>query len=847
MPTVYEGIGTWYYGKRRIHRFKGTCSFCNRVGELASYDTTLYCVFFHVPLLPLGQKRVLEACPSCGRHRVVKLREWEAAKAQSIARLLEKLDKEPDDRDTTRQAIALACSYQDGALFEKLATSLAKDRLEDAGIQSQLGAAYAYFARWPEAEAAYRAALSVEDNLETCQQLALALLKQGRPEDAAGYLRHVLDNQLKEQAGLIYLLIEGYQAQGMHQEALAISDRRDAAFPDLASQKEFKKQRKTSQRYLHSGKKIKSAYLSESAKTGYREGSWTARIPRLIGPLVVLGLLAWYLGAALWTGQARKIYLVNGWNKPYTVAVNGREHSLPPEAATAIHVPEGEITIEFQDAKAPMESVRCRVESPFFSRPFSSRTYVINPDQLAVLLKEQTEYGEVARPIQLPPELHVGKVLYALDGIDYEFTAFPPTLQGKKGETFTKTRVDVARNLASEARLSLVTRGLPDQEQIDYAKRWLNWEPNDVITLYLLLGRLSNEEALAFLNTRLNVRPVLVEWHRAYQDLSRKSQPETDLLPTYRQLVAQTADHPDALYLLARVQEQNLDEADALLRRAAGANPPSAYAMHALGYQALEQGRFDDAVSWEEKAFRLAPQSPSIERGYRQALLAARKYDRLLEHLRTQPQTLTHQVAALTEQIRVYTAKGDLAKARATILEAAKIFPGAQPNPAQQQVQAHLELLLCCCQHDVAGFLKVLPQIQDISPFEPAFLRGKLQEAARLVGPENDQALVRLALLYLAAVKDKNQKLAEDQWQELLAALSKGRAPLRTLGEMLAGRRPIKEDQIRRLPIEVEQKRVLLAVVARRFPNSSKELLPLARKLDFSPDVTSLCLQKILD
>ena len=54
MPTVHDGIGTWYYGKRRIHRYKSTCSFCQRVGELESYDTTLYFVIFMIPLIPLS-------------------------------------------------------------------------------------------------------------------------------------------------------------------------------------------------------------------------------------------------------------------------------------------------------------------------------------------------------------------------------------------------------------------------------------------------------------------------------------------------------------------------------------------------------------------------------------------------------------------------------------------------------------------------------------------------------------------------------------------------------------------------------------------------------------------------
>ncbi len=38
MPTVYNGIGTWYYGKRRIHTGKGTCEFCGSLTTLESYD-----------------------------------------------------------------------------------------------------------------------------------------------------------------------------------------------------------------------------------------------------------------------------------------------------------------------------------------------------------------------------------------------------------------------------------------------------------------------------------------------------------------------------------------------------------------------------------------------------------------------------------------------------------------------------------------------------------------------------------------------------------------------------------------------------------------------------------------
>jgi hypothetical protein len=98
MPTVINGIGTWYYGKRRIHRIKDACEFCQHFGELQSYDTTLFFVVVFVPVIPLSEHRILRQCPVCQRHRLLPLKEWEKSKAESIAELLEKLQQDPNNR-----------------------------------------------------------------------------------------------------------------------------------------------------------------------------------------------------------------------------------------------------------------------------------------------------------------------------------------------------------------------------------------------------------------------------------------------------------------------------------------------------------------------------------------------------------------------------------------------------------------------------------------------------------------------------------------------------------------------------------------------------------------------------
>src|SRR6266851_6232264 len=378
MPSVVNGIGTWYYGKRRIHRYKSTCSFCQRVGELESYDTTLYFVIFMIPLIPLSRKRIHEQCPACKRHKVMSLKKWEAQKEKALAAVLEK----PDDRDMNVAAIGVAIAHQDQALFDRLAPTVASDHAHDVAIQAQIGAGYSYFARWPEAEAAHRASLALDDQPEIRRRLGWALVKQHKPEEATPFFRHILEQKLKDEAGTIFVLIQAYQAEGLHTEALELMDERDTAFPELAHLKEYEKQRKTSKRYQSSGKKVKSAILSESKQVGYQEGGWRAGIPKFIGPLVALGLLIWYLVAAFQMGKARQVFLVNGLDKPYAALINGREQNLQPRATRSIELPEGEIDIRFADL--PLAPVQCRIETPFFTRPFTSRTFIINPDQLAI-------------------------------------------------------------------------------------------------------------------------------------------------------------------------------------------------------------------------------------------------------------------------------------------------------------------------------------------------------------------------------------------------------------------------------------------------------------------------------
>lgn len=53
-------------------REPGLCEHCGRQGDMYSFDTTECFTFLHIPLVPLGKRRVMNECPSCGHHLIKK-------------------------------------------------------------------------------------------------------------------------------------------------------------------------------------------------------------------------------------------------------------------------------------------------------------------------------------------------------------------------------------------------------------------------------------------------------------------------------------------------------------------------------------------------------------------------------------------------------------------------------------------------------------------------------------------------------------------------------------------------------------------------------------------------------
>ena len=282
-----------------------------------------------------------------------------------------------------------------------------------------------------------------------------------------------------------------------------------------------------------------------------------------------------------------------------------------------------------------------------------------------------------------------------------------------------------------------------------------------------------------------------------------------------------------------------MDEGEKLFRQAAAVKPPSGYAFQALGYHALCEARFAEASGWFEKALPLLSEKTYLRQYYHDSLLASGDFDLLLEALQASALEPGRLVSASMQIMRVEAIRGDKNKARLQLARVVELYPWLQRDSTLKA----LESVLSCCENDVKGYLQAMG---DTPSFEASFLRGQLKEAADFAILDKQDQCAEHGLLYLEATRSGAKELAETHWKALLAELDKGGRDMRLFGQMLNSGKPQGPPSAQRIAIDPRDKRVLLVVLAQCAPDQAKELLALARRLDFHHDAISLCLAKFL-
>src|SRR5262249_12241427 len=125
--------------------------------------------------------------------------------------------------------------------------------------------------------------------------------------------------------------------------------------------------------------------------------------------------------------------------------------------------------------------------------------------------------------------------------VDYAFEDFPGEIPLKNGKPVTKTRVVAADLKPYEAINATAMEPGRRTNLLPFLEAHLRVDPADAILLLIyssFAGQSGqHDRSRAFLATRLDERPVLIEWHRAYQESCQAGGHEDELLALYDQFL----------------------------------------------------------------------------------------------------------------------------------------------------------------------------------------------------------------------------------------------------------------------------------------------------------------------
>lgn len=827
MPYVINGFGTWNYGRANTISIAAFCEHCGAFGNLSSYDTRTFVTALFVPIIPLAKRRILNHCPACDKWTEMRLGPWAALCADVHAKAQDVMQNTLADPDAAIDALQGVMAIQDRPTFDHIAARIAQAHGGNARVLRELGAGYVGFGVTDTAEKCYRASLKAEDSVEAHEGLAYACLLQNRATEAAPHLRHLLTQSDPQKAFLLALLAQGLQAEGKHDEAIAVIETAMARNLALQQDKAWKKLLKTAQKHRGSTVPLRRAALTAKGKP-VKDSSPLK--PILAGIALVVIVASVYVSLAIVEAQSRTIHLVNGLNRSYEVTIDGEPHLLQANEAIGVTVGEGQHTIHAKALGLPEETID--IHTGFFARPFREELFAINPDRVAVLIWEKTEYSDdTEEEGNYEYAVHTNEVMHYFPNVDHMFEEFPD-------EIFTKANREMRTRVGSvpvepETVIQILYEELDEPALVEHLKRRFHYSPNNTVYIQNLVGFLGPEDFLAEVVSELESRPIKIEVHRHYQQLQEAIHPEHDLEVEYGQLLAADPD-ADMVYLAGRVT-RDPDKANELMTKAAEGS--SAYAWGALAYAALANGEYEDAMPKIDQALQLAPDNANFQQTRGLLRLATKDYDRYLDTLPKDAAGFPEDFSTLQAVVHVMGVRGDSAESVNQYIRNTMAHYESMdgPIPSEDRETAETYLMTAhACGYQAESCAEASeksegPQDKIISKL----LRGEVQAAAdEAKNVEVDGATH--ACIYLLATEQGLGETAETHLTKYVTALQEsGDRQSREMADVLSGAQPGSADRLIRLTQQPDLKRVALAVLAAKFPEDRQRYLALARTLNF--------------
>lgn len=589
------------------------------------------------------------------------------------------------------------------------------------------------------------------------------------------------------------------------------------------------------------------------AGTPPRPGGFNLRVAILMLAAVCVAVLLGMSGYCFYKTQTLTVVLASGLDRPYSVVLNGETHTLAPNSEEILTMPEGEFTLE----DVPGSDVVGGRQTFDFSRPFfdhlgSENVAVINPDRVAVLLDSEVPYYKDGTPIpedEVPGfEIFVSQISYSIPKPDYVIVDAAKHIDDMPSGTIRLVKHRLSHvadpDLASIFNVLNERRGHPAVR--DYIML-LGKHRTDDVFLSAALSTLKPEEIEAFFQLHLAERPVQVEWHRYYQTWRTMNSPDDDIVAEYRAYLQAEPGDGALCYLLGRQVADRAEQSE-LWKKALNAETPCFYAYNALGFDAMAEGRFEEALAYYDESIKAGVSNRGLVLHRRETLLATGKIPELLAEIADEEKAKPFDLALVEEQmIATYAAGSDIGEA--VKLKGAYLARYKAVHPPAEYLadaEAFLEATIAYLEGDMPTYAANVSRFQGpFYQFRSAMASGDPAAATTLLAESKHGDADAQLLLYLLILRSGDTQAAEPYFIAAHDVMSKRGAYYDQVANALTAERP-DPGVICAAHIDIDSKRILLTALGVRYPDDRDVYFAAARKFDFNPQFPHQFLQSFL-
>lgn len=832
MPSTINGIGTWYYGKDNVFSYTDYCPHCNRYVTLSFYDTREWIVVLFIPVIPLGRKRIFDSCPACSKHRQMSLKKYLQAKESDYLEADQKFQENPDDPDALGHLLQIFAAYQDLELFDQVAPQVHQRFSGNHKLLNIVGMINYQFGRMEQARDSFEQSLSIQADDEIRHMLGFVYTRLDEPDTAATYFQYIIDKEVSDKANALFALVEAYQAQGRHQEALGYLDHMARLNPQLQKEKAYKKSRTLSEKHQASGKVIKNKQITTARKEKTPLSGKTAWA--ILGA-VGLAILLFFFGNAFLQGHQADVYLVNGLGRPYEVMVNGKAYSLSKNSHREITLPEGNVSVEVTDRALKIEPETLQLKSSFWTRPFRDRIYIINPDTIALIEWNKVYYHEnVSKAPEPEWKMYYGESLYEVDEIDFPFKRLPDeitTSDSYGAEARIQIKLFDKDQIAGEQLSYMIEDLFGYESKVDYMKKALCYEPENLRYLYNLYEQTDVETFIETIRPGLDVVPVRVEWHRMYQTAMDITDPDYDLISEYEQRLDQMPDNPAMQYLYGRAQT-DYEQGIAWFKKSIQGANPSPHGYYALGYGCMSCAEYQTAAEHYAKALELYSGNPAFDAGYFEALVASNQLDQAEAFAKKQLLRSPEDYSWMQEYTLVLRYQKKYKLADDEFQNWCKRNREIYSKDDFDSLKKIERLDTAYVEGDFKAF-ETISDSNDIYSQVVLMLHHQQPVPDDIIAKADSFSTNWLLLFYIAQSQIGKEQDGELFLTQALERLKRGGFEQRYIANCLALECDIDPDVICSLPMETGIKAIALTALGIRFPEHQERFFDLAQQLNF--------------